>query len=422
LGAALLSVAIVAFWAIAIRILSSEANIRNIRPGDVELPLIFALLFFGAAFAGGLLSALATRQMATAFWVALLFPFAVCGVIGIFTIGRSDKTINISIAAALAVYDVLAFLVARGQFLRAQDLPGASGTVISLPAWIRFGSKARSFTAVHLCRPVRALIAKEFQLHQVSLCFAAVLLVLHGITLFIRRMIFRPIPPQNDLYEALGCWWILWFVIPVVLAGAAVAEERRQGTLEGSLCLPARRRTLWLIKCVVCFFLALLFGGVMPWLLETAGSLAGTPAPILQNPSPFPDNWHFLGWTAGVTAVLTLVAFYASSLARSLLQAVGVAVLLASVFIWFAVQAAAGDSYNYQSNSMLSDFLRAGLPALFTLLLWLSYTNFKHAMVGRRLWLENFCVLFAVLVFVYPAYWALAKFLYPMAPWQLFHG
>lgn len=401
LGAALTSVAIMVLVAFVCLFVRSGENIE-VAWRDVEMFIVFTLLFFGAAFAGGLFSALTARQMATAFWIALLFPFAVCGAVGIFTIGQSDNTINISIAAALATYDILAFVVARHQFLRAQDLPGASGTVLSLPAWMRFGAKAQSATKAPSHRPLRALIAKEFQLHQVSICFGAALFVLHLITLFIRRMIFVPAGPQKDLYEILGCWWLLWFVLPAVIAATAVAEERRQGTLEGSLCLAPRKRTQWFIKCVVCFFLAVFFGGVMPWLLEITAQLFGSPSPILQNPSPFPDHWHFLSWTVTVVSIMTLITFYASSLARNLLQAVGVAVLIGSVFGWFAVEAVVVDRYYLVDDStLLGDFLQCGLPALFALLLWLSYTNFRHLSVGRRLWLENASVLFVVVILIW---------------------
>lgn len=397
LGAALLSIAIMVLVAFVCLFIRSSENVE-VAWRDMEMFVIFTLLFFGAAFAGGLFSALTARQMGTAFWIALLFPFAVCGAVGILTIGRSDNTVNNSIAAALAVYDVAAFLVARHQFLRAQDLPGASGTVLSLPAWMRFRAKTHAATTAPSRRPLRALIAKEFQLHQVSLCFGAVLFLLHIITLVIRRIIFVPAGQQKDLYEILGCWWVLWFVLPAVIAGTAVAEERRQGTLEGSLCLVVKKRTQWFIKCAVCFFLGVSFGGAMPWLLETAAQLSGRPSPILQDPSPFPDHWHFLGWTLMVASIITLIAFYASSLARNLLQAIGVAVLVSSVFGWFVVETMSVDTYYLQDDSaLLGYFLQFGLPALFALLLWLSYTNFRHLTVGWRLWLDNaFVLLFVV--------------------------
>lgn len=410
LGAALLSIAIMG--AVSSACIGLE-SVGFMPVEELTFPAIFMLLLFGAAFAGGLFSALVTRQMATAFWIALLFPVALCGVIGILTADRSAKTIKISIAAALAAYDILAFWVARYQFLRAQDLPGASGTIVSLPAWLRFGAKARFSAKAPSHRPLRALIAKEFQLHQVSLCVAAVLLVLHVITVFIRRMIVIPGNSQRELYLALGCWWILWFVLPVMIAGAAVAEERRQGTLEGSLCLPARRSAQWLIKCLVSFFLAILFAGLMPWLLESAAQLMGNLAPIFEDESA--DHWRFLGWTVTVAAVMTLISFYASSLARSLLQAVGIAILVGSVFGWFVIEAVAVYSYNLQGDySRFTDFLRPGLPAAFALLLWLSFTNFKHLAVGWRLWLENASVLLVVVFLVcgYVLFLQLTRYFY----------
>lgn len=416
LGVALLSVAITVFVALVFQFLQSGANFRV---NDVEMPAIFTLLFFGAAFAGGLHSALATRQMATAFWIALLFPLTLCGLAATFTAGRSGKIINISIAAVLAVYDVVAFLLARNQFLQAQDLPGASGTVVSLPAWLRFGPKASSRATAPARRPIPALIAKELQLHQVSICVAAVLLVMHVIAVLIRRMIVHPGNSQTVLYETLAGWWLLWFILPVIIASSAVAEERRQGTLEGSLCLPARKSTQWFIKCAICFFLAIFFAGVMPWLLETVAQWIGCPFPIKfhNNPSALPDHWRFLGWSTTVAAIITLIGFYASSLAHNLLQAIGIAILVASVFGGIVVQKLAMPAY-YQTDWLLANILlRFGLPSLFALLLWLSYINFKHLTVGWRLWLENFCVLSSVLVFVYGFFWGLA-----VPVFEFFHG
>lgn len=392
LGAAMLSVAIMVSVVLFCKFHLSSVHIKA---QDVAMPVIFALLLFGAAFAGGLLFALTYRQVAMAFWIALLPPFLAWGFADTFTEGRLGKIINISIAAALAVYDLLAFFLARHQFLQAQDLPGRTGPTISFPTWMRFGTKARSATATPSRRPWRALIAKELRLHEVSLCVAAFLLAMHLIAVFIRRMILHPGNSQSMLYESLAAWSLMWFFLPVIIAGSAVAEERRQGTLEGSFCLPARRSTQWFIKCAVCFFLSVLFAGVMPWLLESAAQLIGCPW-IFQNRSSFADPWYFLRWSVTLAAIMSLVGFYASSLARNLLQAVGIAVIAGSVFIWFALQAAAHPG----GVPLLSGLVRFGLPASFLLLLWLSYTNFKHLTVGWRLWLENAAVLLLVVIAV----------------------
>jgi len=404
LGAALLSIAVMAFFAFFSRFLLSGMLVQA---EDVEMLvdfLLFAVLLLGAAFAGGLLSALATRQMATAFWIALLFPFAACGITAIVTwfvtAGRSDKIMQISVAAALAVYDVLAFLLARRQFLLAQDLPGAAGTSISIPTWFRFRTKARFITTAPSYRPVRALIAKELQLHQVSLCFAAFLLAINVIAVLVRRMILHPGNSQTLLYEILAGCSLMWFFLPVIIAGPAVAEERRQGTLESSLCLPARKSMQWFIKCAVCFILSVFFAGVMPWLLEGAAQLIGCPWIYQGGSSLFADQWHFVLWSVTVTAIMTLVSFYASSLARSLLQAVGVAAVVGSVFIWLAFQVAAVDSDYGLGARSLNDFLSYGLTALWGLLLWLSCYNFKHLTVGWRLWLENASALLVVVFLV----------------------
>lgn len=386
LGAALLSVAIMLLLVCVCQFLRSGSNFRI---DDWIMPAVFTVLLFGAAFAGGLLSALATRQMATAFWIALLGPLAVCAAAAIFTIERSEKAIQISIATSLAVYDILAFLLARRQFLRAQDVPGASGTVVSLPAWMRFGAKGRFSAKPHSHHPLRALISKELQSNQVSLLVAAVLFVLHIIVLLIRRMIAHP--DDSGLFMALSCWWLLWFVFPVMIAGSAIAEERRQGTLEGFLCLPARKSAQWFIKCTVCVFLSVLLGGVMPWLLESAGRWIGRPSLFLEHSN------QFLRSSVTVAAVMTLLGLYASSLARNLLQALGVALLVGSVFGFFAAQIADWARFRGGLGLFLSPYDLAPFASAFiALFLWLSYTNFKHFTLGWRQWVANASVLLVV--------------------------
>jgi hypothetical protein len=48
----------------------------------------------------------------------------------------------------------------------------------------------------------------------------------------------------------LEFWWVLWLGLPFLVGSAAVAEERKLGTLEGQLCLPTTRRTQFAVKLV----------------------------------------------------------------------------------------------------------------------------------------------------------------------------
>ena len=98
-------------------------------------------------------------------------------------------------------------------------------------------------------------------------------------------------------------FWVLWLVMPMLVGCSAVAEERKLGTLEGQLCLPATRRRQFAIKFFVTTGLSLLFGWLMPILLESE--------------HPFPhDDPHILRAILFISVAIGGVSFYVSSLGR----------------------------------------------------------------------------------------------------------
>ena len=73
---------------------------------------------------------------------------------------------------------------------------------------------------------------------------------------------------NSRLEFVLEIFWGLWLVMPMLVGAAAVAEERKLGTLAGQFCLPVKRRTQFAVKFRVVMLLSILFGVVMPLLLE----------------------------------------------------------------------------------------------------------------------------------------------------------
>ena len=73
---------------------------------------------------------------------------------------------------------------------------------------------------------------------------------------------------NSSLKAVLDGFWMLWLLMPLLIGCAAVAEERKIGTLEGQLCLPARRRTQFALKFLIVILLSVVLGGVVPSLLE----------------------------------------------------------------------------------------------------------------------------------------------------------
>ena len=360
---------------------------------------ITVCLIVTATFTGGLWTTLLLRQIAGAFWLTLLVPAVLSGFAGGFLAGTdSDNLVIAVLCVVIGVYSVGGFFFARWMFFRAQDV-GWSGGVLALPEWKLF---VRSPKAVSTRRrqPIFALVKKEFQLQQVSLLGAAGLLVLHlGIIALPRYHSFA----KDSIGEALtAAFWMLWLVMPPLIGSMAVAEERRLGVLEGQLCLPVSRRVQFMIKASATLLLGIFLGGVLPMLLEDIGMALGN-----QNPM-FGKELH-AGNSAGVfwfefvmvvfAAWLTLLSFFASTLARSFLQAVGLGVTL--FFLSFMLLLS-NDRSIFQGFLSVQSPLPAVLavPTIIVTLLWLAYLNYKNFRPGWPLWRRNLLGLAAAFAFV----------------------
>src|ERR1039458_2292162 len=278
-----------------------------------------------ATFTGGLWTTLLLRQLAGAFWLTLLVPAVLSGFSTVFFVQSQSNSILIAVlCVVIAIYSVGGFLFARWLFFRAQDV-GWSGGVISLPEWKFFAARSENAVSTRNRKPIFALVKKELQLHQVSLMGAAGLLVLHIGVIVLRKYHHFAKDSAGEVLTSI--FWMLWLVIPPVIGSMAVAEERRLGVMEGQLCLPVSRRLQFAIKGVFTLCLAIFLSGVMPMLLEdmAAGLGAQNPALKLEPNSGFDLFWlHFS--VMAVAAWLVLLSFFASTLARSFLQAVGLGI------------------------------------------------------------------------------------------------
>ncbi|MGA2854694.1 MAG: ABC transporter permease, partial [Verrucomicrobiota bacterium] len=214
------------------------------------------VMFALVVFSGALWTVLLMRQVAAAFWFTLIVPGAIMAIsIGLFS-DKSDEFITGIVVSALGIYGLGGFFYARWLFLRAQDAAWTGGT-IALPemrglAWM----KTRSGTG-RLWRPRAALLAKEFQLHQSQFVLAGALLVLHLGILALKK--FSHIKHNSAMELVVEIFWGLWLVLPMLVGAAAVAEERKLGTLESHLCLPVKKRTQFATKCLVVLLLSALF-------------------------------------------------------------------------------------------------------------------------------------------------------------------
>jgi hypothetical protein len=350
-----------------------------------------------ATFTGGLWTTLLLRQVAGAFWLTLLVPAVLAGfTAGVLAENHSDNAVIAVLCVVLGIYSVGGFLFARWLFFRAQDV-GWSGGNLELPEWTVF---ARSENAVSLRnrKPVFALFKKEFQLQQAAFMGAVGLLALHIGAIMLRRYHHFAKDSAGEVLSSI--FWLLWLVIPVVIGSMAVAEERRFGVMEGQLCLPVSRRLQFAIKGVFILFLAIFLGGIMPMLLEDMAAGFGAQNPALATDQGFDAFWLHFTVTA-VATWLALVSFFASTLAKTFLQAIGFAIVTFAGWAMLISGFAVGHRLFYGSfstNSILP--LVISTPTIIVTLLWLAYLNFKNFRDGWTLWRRNILGIAGALVFI----------------------
>jgi len=390
-----------AVWLAAFGIAFINSNVdASDRESSYNL-FITICLIATATFTGGLWTTLLLRQIAGAFWLTLLVPAVLAGFTAAFLAeNHSDNAVIAVLCVVLGIYSVGGFLFARWLFFRAQDV-GWSGGVIALPEWKLFAARSGNAVSPRNRKPIYALIKKEFQLHQVSLMGAAGLLLLHIGVIVLRSHHKFARDSAGEVLTAI--FWMLWLVLPVVIGATAVAEERRLGVMEGQLCLPVSRRVQFAIKAFLTFFLGTFLGGVMPMLLEGLAIRFGALNPVFT-PEAHTEEFGVLLFQLSIVAFsawLALVSFFASTLARSFLQAVGYGIatfigcmLLIPIFtnnrmIFF-------DSISDHSFLLLV----IAVPTIFVTLLWLAYLNYKNFRDGWPLWRRNLLGFAGTFVFI----------------------
>jgi len=142
-----------------------------------------------------------------------------------------------------------------------------------------------------------------------------------------------------------------------------------------------------------------LLGGVMPVLLETAARRLGAPGEFFKHPDPH-EPFFILALAAG----LAWAGFFASTLARSFLQALSIAivgVVGGSLFFSFLTYLGGHDAtfFGLMPIPWIWWFL-LGTPTFIGVFLWLSYRTFTSYQEGRRLWRRNMAGLLGAGLFV----------------------
>jgi ABC-type transport system involved in multi-copper enzyme maturation permease subunit len=380
------------------------SDFRNAMFGSVAALLV--------ALTGGLWTALLLRQLASAFWITFLAPavllMAIAIIMSQFFISASDDVVCIVLYVAAALYSILGFWLAHRMFHRAQDA-GWTGGTISFSNWRYFeaGSKLSVSTRHH--KPITALIKKEFQLQSISLFCAGALLALH-IGVFIERVFYANFHKNSFADGVSDFFWMLWLVMPLVIGGTAVAEERKLGVSEQQFCLPVSRRTQFAIKFILTLIFGVLLGGVMPLLMEGVAAQLGAPCDFFK-PEDHAGNefasgivWFRICIVSGA-AGLSLVAFFASTLARNFMQALSLAIvtiigccLLGSFAVHISEYGAIRMGIALWPSALP---IIIAIPTMTVLSFWLVYRNFCYFHEGWHLWRRNIAGIIGSLLFVF---------------------
>lgn len=395
-------------------------------PGEIWQAAKASLILIALALSGGFWTTLLFRQTGAAMWFAILVPGVLIIAVQTLVHGFSPQAEDLISVLVLLCYCAAGFVWARRMFARAQDFQWLGENV----AFLSFSpSKTRTETAAPRHKSaLRALICKEFQSHQIGLIIAFGLLVLHVCSLLYRR--FGDMSSNSEARFAVESVPFLWLLVPWLLGSVAIAEERKLGTMESQLCLPVNRRLQFAVKLIVVLLLGIMLGGIMPSLLETLGArfhISSQIVPMSQVtnnlvvPNAFNvDFYRGIILLCIVAGYIAVASFFASSLTRNTLQALGAAIILGSVlfmlFQWTLIELS-HDEYSLWKGPLI---LFIGVPVALITVFWLSFSNYKILHAGRNMWLRNLLILAVTLfltgiasAFIYQRPWELAMSLEP---------
>ncbi len=378
-------------------------------PRELQQTFVVTLMILLCSFSGGLWSVLLLRQVGAAFWFTVIAPSAVALLTGYCTDKFGDGLSHErNIVMALATYSIAGFFWAHRMFLRAEDVHWTGGN-IALPSWVKLPNVFSGVLKVRGRRPRLALLMKELQLHQSAFVIAGILAILHLAV----RLIALTKPDADSAWGlklVTEIFWGIWFIMPLLIGCAAVAEERKLGTLESQLCLPAKRRTQFAFKFAVGLVLSVLLAVIVPVIFEGDRILPD----FHKNFENMNANNEFMFYGKPALALIELlktcepvlpflpallfavcfycIAFYASTLGKNTLQAIAPAILgiiIAWALLW-------GGYYIQELTphplwrGRLIYFI--GVPVLTVTLAWLAWWNFKRVLVGRTVWTRNVLV------------------------------
>ncbi|HWI55754.1 MAG TPA: hypothetical protein VNZ22_00905, partial [Bacillota bacterium] len=275
-------------------------------------------------------------------------------------------------------------------FLRVEEA-GWTGGEIAFPG--SRTARAASGSAGRVYRPLSALLWKELQLHLVGLAGMGGLFILHLGVVAVRKA--GEATFGDALRSALELFAGIWLIVPLLVGGPSVAEERKLGTLQEQLCLPVSRRIQFLIKLGMVLLVGGLLSAVLVWTVEGVSGAVG-----LRSSMGKPFQGQALAEMAGLFMALSLLSFYASTLARNLVQALAVAVVTAMGVGIFAAIASGPIDFVWRWLWRCDLVYYITWPVLGVAFLWLAWRNFRSGAESEHLWRRNLLGLLTALALI----------------------
>lgn len=309
----------------------------------------------------------------------------------------------------LLVMALVFYRLGKTHFLNLQT-SGIRSIAIRLPDWLPWigHSGATAESRPHIKGSAWGnILAKEFRLHEVSFIIAGFMILASGLLMAYQPIYIRtvPEPRDNQLIQNLVVVvvFICGLIIPITVGATTVAEERQMGVLDWHLTLPPSHRKQWLLKIVVAYAHCLVLGIVIPLAISLFSMAlllpAGTFDAALQSlltplrTVPFTPQVALLFTLPifamiGTSLLLSTVAMFASSLARTSMRAV-VLTMVTTIGIGFVCgisnwnrinENLLNEAYTFSASIGLHYFWFGALCAalMLLLILALNYLNYRR--------------------------------------------
>ena len=296
-------------------------GLANSKPSDYHNGIGFILL---CSVGPALLFTSYLCRFHEAFWMTLLTPFGIMVAVVIATPASLEEYQTNILTGVVIFYGLITLWFARKRMLSWEASSPANQNIVFKFPGLRDQSATRPSPTYTGFKASRSILLKELRTHQLGFICTLLFAMIYAVSIFILR--------SEDWYSVVTEELIVnirlaWLLIPTMIGAAAIAEERHLGVTSWHSTLPVSRFQQWRTKLLVALTLGFVLGALIPWpldnyLLSTMGNS--------QNASPFdPELAGMLkltGWIFPVFA--TLIGFYASSMARSLLQGIFISVLI----------------------------------------------------------------------------------------------